>query len=169
MSGPVTSNNINALTETKRNRSGNRLKFFSDVFPYLLVPVVVYIVIAAFSGSVGTGREPAIHASLNASAFEVPMLTGVLLRITWGELMVIFATLFLFVEVIKSTNTASAGIVNHILSMALFVVCLMLFLMFESFATGTFFIMTAMVLVDALAGMVVTIISARRDFGVEGF
>ena len=51
----------------------------------------------------------------------------------------------------------------------LFVFCLMLFLMFESFATGTFFIITSMVLVDALAGMVVTIISARRDFGVEGF
>ena len=41
-------------------------------------------------------------------------------------------------------------------------------LLFGNFATGTFLIITAMVLVDALAGMVVTIISARRDFGVEG-
>ena len=169
MSSPVTSNNISALTETKRSRSGNRLKFFSDVFPYLLVPVLVYALVAAFSGSVSSGSEPAIRATLNAAAFGVPMLTGVLLKITWGELLVIFSVVFLFIEVIKSTNTASAGIVNHILSMVLFVLCLMQFLMFESFATGTFFIITAMVLVDALAGMVVTIISARRDFGVEGF
>ena len=41
-------------------------------------------------------------------------------------------------------------------------------LMFASFATGTFFIITMIVLLDALAGMVVTIVSARRDFGVEG-
>lgn len=169
MSTPVTSQNIEALSEKRRRKSGNRLKFFSDVFPYLLVPVVVYSLMAAFSGDTTSANQPGIQSTLNASAFDIPMLSGALLRITWGELMVIFAVVFLFIEVIKSTNTASAGIVNHILSMVLFVLCLMQFLMFPSFATGTFFIITAMVLVDALAGMVVTIISARRDFGVEGF
>ncbi|MEM6266885.1 MAG: hypothetical protein AAF707_05115 [Pseudomonadota bacterium] len=169
MAGPLTSNNVEALTGKRRAGSGNRLKFFSDVFPYLLVPVIAYTLVAVFADGPRGDGSPAIRATLDAAALTIPMLSGVIMRITWGELMVIFAVVFLFVEVIKSTNTASAGIVNHILSMILFVLCLMQFLMFASFATGTFFIITAMVLVDALAGMVVTIISARRDFGVEGF
>ncbi|MEL7190172.1 MAG: hypothetical protein AAGK17_11515 [Pseudomonadota bacterium] len=124
---------------------------------------------AILSGGTNGAGIPAMAVTLDSGALTIPMLSGVIMQITWGEMMVIFAVGFLFIEVIKSTNTASAGIVNHILSMLLFVLCLMLFLMFESFATGTFFIITSMVLLDALAGMVVTIISARRDFGVEGF
>jgi hypothetical protein len=53
-------------------------------------------------------------------------------------------------------------------SMVLFIFCLIEFLLFASFATSTFFLLTMMVLVDALAGMIVTIVSARRDFGIEG-
>ena len=148
--------------------SGNRVKFFSDVFPYLLIPALIYNVIAIFVGGKSVDGTPAISQVLDSSAMDLPMLSGVLLQITWGEILVIIATIFLFIEVIKSTSTASVGIVNHILSMLLFVVCLMEFLMLPSCATGTFFIITCMVLVDALAGMVVTIVSARRDFGVEG-
>lgn len=169
MAPQMTSNDINAFNPTRRSPSGNRLKFFSDVFPYLIVPVLAYCAMAILSGGTNGAGIPAMAVTLDSGALTIPMLSGVIMQITWGEMMVIFAVGFLFIEVIKSTNTASAGIVNHILSMLLFVLCLMLFLMFESFATGTFFIITSMVLLDALAGMVVTIISARRDFGVEGF
>ena len=54
--------------------------------------------------------------------------------------------------------------------MIVFIVCLMLFLLNPNFATSVFFILTVMALLDVLAGVVVTIVSARRDFGVsEGF
>ncbi|MEP3050448.1 MAG: hypothetical protein ABJP48_03455 [Erythrobacter sp.] len=162
------SNEVDALNSRRRGQRRNRIRFFSDLFPYLLLPVLIYNLIALFSGGDGPQRTPVISEVLDAAAFAIPMMSGVIMRVTWGELMVVLAVVFLFVEVIKSTNTASAGIVNHILSMLLFVFCLMQFLIFQSFATGTFFIITAIVLLDALAGMVVTIISARRDFGVEG-
>jgi hypothetical protein len=54
------------------------------------------------------------------------------------------------------------------LSMGLFIVCLIEFLLLRSFASPTFFLLTAIVLLDAMAGMVVTIVSARRDFDVAG-
>ena len=164
----MNANDLESLAGGRRRSGGMRAKFMSDAFPYLLIPVLIYSCIALFSGGTTINGTPAITANLEAVAISINMLSDVTMRITWGEIMLIFAVLFLFVEVIKSTNTASIAIINHILSMLLFVVCLMQFLMFANFATGTFLIITCMVLVDALAGMVVTIISARRDFGVEG-
>lgn len=168
MTSRLTNHDIEGLSRVKRSGGGNRLKLFSDVFPWLLVPVLAYNLVAAFSDRVGLDGTPAIRATLDAPAMRIPMLSDVTMWLAWGDLLVILAVVFLFVEVVKSTNTASRAIINHILSMLLFVICLMQFLMFASFATGTFFIVTTIVLLDALAGMVVTIISARRDFGVEG-
>jgi len=168
MAGPLNASDIEALATGKRRRRAGRNKHISDAFPYLLVPVVIYNLMALFAEPASVETTPAITATLQAIAFSLPMLSGVTLHVTWAEVLLISAVAFLFVEVIKSTNTASVGIVNHILSMLLFVLCLMQFLMFTNFATGTFLVITCMVLVDALAGMVVTIISARRDFGVEG-
>ncbi|MEM8724457.1 MAG: hypothetical protein AAGE86_02945 [Pseudomonadota bacterium] len=146
----------------------NRIKLFSDVFPYLAIPVLVYNLVALFSGDTADGQAPAILATIEATVISLPMLSGVRLELSWADLLVALAVVFLFVEVVKATSTASAGIINHMLSMLLFIICLMEFVVLESFATASFFIITLIVLLDALAGMVVTIVSARRDFGVEG-
>ena len=168
MAPPLTSRDIERLRGSKRVFTGKRLKLFSEVFPWLLVPVLIYDVVALFSDRVAPDGSPGIRSALDAAALQVPMLSDVTMWVSWGELFVVFAVIFLAIEVIKATSTASTTIINHVLSMGLFVICLMQFLMFASFATGTFFILTCLVLLDALAGMVVTIISARRDFGVEG-
>lgn len=69
----------------------------------------------------------------------------------------------LFVELLKSTTSRRIAIINHSLSMVLFIFCLVEFLLFPAFATSTFFLVTLMVLLDVLAGFIVTIVSARRD------
>ena len=87
-----------------------------------------------------------------------------------GDILILVSLLFLFVEILKSTSTGTATILNHAVSMILFIVCLVEFLLFKNFATSAFFILTMMTLLDVLAGVVVTIVSARRDFAVgEGF
>ena len=48
----------------------------------------------------------------------------------------------------------------------LFIICLVEFLMFEGFATSVFFLIMLMTLMDVMAGFMVTIASARRDFNV---
>jgi hypothetical protein len=72
------------------------------------------------------------------------------------------------VEIIKSTSTGSSTIANHAVSMIVFIVCLVEFLLLPNFQTSVFFILTFMCLLDVLAGVVVTIVSARRDFMTEG-
>lgn len=139
-----------------------------SVAPLLVVPVLVYNLIAVGAGSApdaATGLPPA-QAALGATMLDMGMLSGARLVLTWGDLLLVLAIVFLFAEVLKSTSTGASAITNHILSMGLFVICLIEFLLFANFATSVFFLLTAIVLLDALAGMVVTTISARRDFSV---
>lgn len=151
--------------EIKQNRNVR----LAEVFPFLLIPVLIYNLMALLSASAPPGStEPTLLATISGHAFSIPMISGVRMGLNWGDLLLLLAVACLLVEVIKATRTTSPAIINHMLSMGLFIVCLTEFLLFPSFATSTFFLTTMIVLLDAMAGMVVTIISARRDFDVGG-
>jgi len=151
--------------EIKTNRKTTLL----EVFPFLLLPILIYNLMALVSAGPPPGStEPTLLATVNGHAFSIPMLSGAHLSLSWGDLLMLLAIVCLLVEVIKATRTTSPAILNHMLSMGLFIVCLVEFMLFPSFATSTFFLLTMIVLLDAMAGMVVTIISARRDFDVAG-
>ena len=49
--------------------------------------------------------------------------------------------------------------------MILFIVCLVEFLLFRACATSAFFLISAMVFLDVLAGFIVTIAATRRETG----
>ena len=66
----------------------------------------------------------------------------------------------------SSTGSRGAVIVNHGLSILLFIVCLVEFLLLPAFATPTFFLLMAMVLLDVVAGFIMTIAAARREAGL---
>ena len=95
---------------------------------------------------------------------RVPMTSGATWSISIGDLILFLSLILLFVELLKSTSSQRVAIVNHALSMALFVLCLVLFLLLPSFATSTFFLIVVMILLDVLAGFIVTIIASRKDF-----
>ena len=98
------------------------------------------------------------------------MISGVKWQLSGADGLILLSISLLFLEILKSTSTGTATIMNHAVSMILFIVCLVEFLLHPNFATSAFFILTIMTLLDVLAGVVVTIVSARRDFGVgEGF
>ncbi len=143
-----------------------------SIFPLLVIPVAIYNIMAfAFGG--GGSVDPQIAplmAQLEANLMSVPMISGVQWQLTNGDMLILLAVAFLFIEILKSTSTGTATIMNHAVSMVLFIACLIEFLLLQNFATSTFFILTIMALLDVLAGVVVTIVSARRDFAVgEGF
>lgn len=138
------------------------------VFPLLLIPVAIYNVIAL------SGQEFAsvdyVRSRLDEDFQSIPMASDALWHITPGHALIALTVLFLFFELIKSTGTGRAAIMNHAFSMILFIVCLVEFLMFQAFATSVFFLIMMMCLLDVMAGFIVTIVSARRDFGMaEGF
>jgi hypothetical protein len=141
------------------------------IFPLLSIPVIIYNLMAfTFSGKDGSGAILTIAQQMGDPAHavaKIPMVSeGAVWAVTSGDLLVILSMAFFFVEILKSTSTGTSTIANHAVSMIVFIICLIEFLLFKNFATSVFFILTIMSLLDVLAGVVVTIISARRDFTV---
>ncbi|WP_298745986.1 hypothetical protein [uncultured Brevundimonas sp.] len=130
--------------------------------PLLVVPVVIYAIVI-LSGVVGAGGVTAAEQALREPIFTIPMVSGGGWNIGSGDLILFLALILLFFELLKSTSSQKVAIVNHALSMILFVACLVAFLLIRGFATSTFFLILTMVMLDVLAGFIVTIISARKD------
>ena len=129
--------------------------------PLLALPVIVYNLIAFTSGADGAA------AAMTDPLFTIHMPTGTAWLVGLGDLLLAASLVVLFVELLKSTTSRRIAIINHSLSMILFIVCLIEFLLAPVFATSTFFLITLMVLLDVLAGFIVTIVSARRDIDFD--
>ena len=82
---------------------------------------------------------------------------------TWGSLLLLFAMFALYIELIKSTRTASITQIEHVLSMTVFIAYLMEFILVKGAGTSTFLILTLMSSLDVIAGFMITVASARRD------
>lgn len=130
--------------------------------PLLIIPVVIYAIVI-LTGVVGTGGVAAAEQALRDPIFTIPMVSGSGWNIGSGDLILLLALILLFFELLKSTSSQKVAIVNHALSMILFVACLVAFLLIKGFATSTFFLILTMIMLDVLAGFIVTIISARKD------
>lgn len=129
--------------------------------PLLVIPVILYniVVLTGLSGGGMTAADDALRQAM----FSIPMASGASWNVGVGDLILFLSLILLFFELLKSTSSQKVAIVNHALSMILFVVCLVEFLLIRGFATSTFFLIVTMVMLDVLAGFIVTIISARKD------
>ncbi len=134
-------------------------------FPLLAIPVVVYNLLVLTMGGFGSQD---IQMQMTGPLFTITMTSGSPWAVSLSDLLLAGSLVVLFIELLKSTTSRRIAIINHSLSMLLFIVCLVEFLLAPAFATSTFFLMTVMVLLDVLAGFIVTIVAARRDvdFGV---
>ena len=133
--------------------------------PLLGLPVLMYNLQALLMTPAGV-HEPNAQARLGQALFTVPMTSGAAWTVTFSDLLVFVSLVILFIELLKSTTSRQTAIVNHSLSMLLFIVCLVEFLLLPAFATSGFFLLSAMVLLDVLAGFIVTIASVRRDIDI---
>lgn len=130
--------------------------------PLLVLPVLFYNILVAATldgGLKATDADVRMHQQL----FSVPMTSSGEWAVSYGDLIVFVSLIILFIELLKSTTSRRVAIINHSLSMLLFIVCLVEFLLFRAFATSAFFLLMAMVLLDVLAGFIVTIVASRRD------
>jgi len=139
------------------------LRFFT-VFPLMIVPVIIYNILA-LGGSTFSSVQ-AVRERLDTDFLAVSMASNVSWDITPGHALIALSLLMLFFELLKSTGIGRAAVMNHAFSMCLFIICLVEFLMLPAFATSVFFLVMLMCLLDVMAGFMVTIASARRDFAV---
>ena len=136
------------------------------IFPLLAIPVIIYNLMGFTFGG-GPDGTMSMTENLARPLWQVSMVAeGSTWAVSGGDLLIILSLGFFFIEILKSTSTGTATITNHAVSMVVFIICLIEFLLLKNFATSVFFILTIMSLLDVLHGVVVTIISARRDFTV---
>ena len=124
--------------------------------PLMIVPFILYNL--GLAGMFGTIPDP-----WRANIFSLPMLSGGVWSMSLADLLVLFALVILFVEILKATRTSNASIVDHLLSILVFVAFLIEFLLVESAASSLFFILMAIALVDVLAGFAISLRAASRD------
>lgn len=124
--------------------------------PLLVVPFVLYNIVAFLF----FGGSPAGWAS---GLFTIPMVSGTPWAVTAGDFLLVIGIVCLFIEVLKSTNAGRSSIVEHMLSMVLFVAFLIEFLLAGAASSSVFFLLMVMALIDVVAGFTVSITSAGRD------
>ena len=141
--------------EAKVVRRRERRGWMSSL-PLLVIPLLAYVVFA------GAG------ADFSASRFPIALPSAGVWQLTLGDILLAVGLFLLFFEILKATRTGGNSIVDHAFSMIVFVVCLILFLIWDRAATSTFFLLMLMAMIDVIAGFSVTINAARRDYGVGG-
>lgn len=125
------------------------------IMPLMIFPVAVFSLLAL---SMGDG-----WTTTGFTTFS--MYSGASWTMTYGDIFVLISLLVLFVEILKSVNTESNEILNHALSVMVAIVCTIMFVTGSAFGNTAFFLLTVMTFVDVIAGFVITIMTARRDFG----
>jgi hypothetical protein len=127
-------------------------------FPLLLIPFAIYNIIAFLMPDV----------RFTAELFTIPMLSKRDLAVSLGDVLVIFSIMILFVEIVKATRLGSRSIIDHLLSLVLFIAMLGEFMIVPQAATSTFLLLVTLSFVDVIGGFSVTIRTSQRDIALEG-
>ncbi len=127
-------------------------------FPLLLIPFAIYNIIAFLMPGV----------SWSGVIFTAHMMSGADWTMAVGDMLVALAIVLLCGEILKSTRIGVRTVVDHGLSLVLFLGMVVEFIMVKQAATATFFLLLVVSFIDVLGGFAVTLRSAQRDLTVEG-
>ncbi|MCB1510007.1 MAG: hypothetical protein KDJ36_03825 [Hyphomicrobiaceae bacterium] len=131
--------------------------------PLLIFVFVFYNLIVLFGGN----ADPNIALRKEVFGFTLP--NG---KFPWsfsrGDLVILLLLVMLFFELLKATYTSTTSLLDHGLSMLVFVVCLIEFLMISHAQTSIFFFLVVATLIDVIAGYTIGIRVARRDLAIGG-
>jgi hypothetical protein len=127
-----------------------------NAIPLIVVALLVYNAIVFFGG----------EQILGTPIIEIPMLRDGRWVFAWGDFVLLLVLMLLFIELLKATYTSTSSLVNHGLSMLVFVACLIEFLMVKQAASSVFFFITVAALLDVIAGYTISVRMARRDLQI---
>jgi len=126
-------------------------------FPLLIIPFAIYNIIAFLLPGVAWTTEIA----------AVQMVSGQPWVLNIEDVLLAFAILLLAVEIMKATRIGIRTIVDHVLSMLLFIAMLVEFLLVAKAGTSTFFLLLIISLVDVLDGFIVSMRASLHQVEIE--
>jgi hypothetical protein len=125
-------------------------------FPLLALSLLIY---AALSLTVSPGVTP----WYDGDVYTIQLMSGDAWRITGGHAFIGFSMILLFAELLRATRNSGASIMNHALSVLVFIIALLMFITVRGYGNSIFFMFTAMTFTDFMAGFIITTATTRRD------
>ena len=125
---------------------------------YLLVAFNVVVMLDSSKNSLDILNTPFF-------AFSVPSSATIVL--TTSSVFIITGIVFLYFEILKATRASKFAVLDHGLSLLVFVIFLVEFIAVDRMGNSTFLILTLLTLVDVIAGFTVSISAARRDISLS--
>lgn len=136
--------------------------------PLMIIPFTLYnLAIFGFAGNAATGGAPENAAGpLGTVVMSLQMLSGAEWTMTLGDLLIVAGLFFLFLEILKASRNGRGSLLNHMLSLFVFVAYLVEFLLVGRAATQIFFILMVTTLIDVIGGFAVAIRASSRDVSI---
>ncbi len=131
----------------------------------LSIPLFFYILIAA---NIIMLSGPIDQSMINVILFEFDLPSQRRIIMTVSDAFILASIFFLYIETFKATRTSVISIIDHALSLLVFVIFLIEFLVVPRLGNTTFLIMTTASLMDVVMGFTVTISTAKRDIAFGG-
>lgn len=125
-------------------------------FPLLLISLLIY---SALTFLFESNPSP----WYDAQSFSITLSSGDVWHLTAGHLFIGFSLTLLFVELLRSTRSGRASIMNHGLSVLVFIGALLMFISIRGYGNSIFFLYTAMTFTDFMVGFIITTAASRRD------
>jgi hypothetical protein len=112
-------------------------------FPLLLIPLAIYNIIVFLMPDV----------SFTDPLVKLTLVSGAEWTVTLSDVLLTLAILLLLAEVIKGARPGAKYLTDHLLSLIVFGAAAAEFALWPKFATSTYFLMTALSLVDFISGL----------------
>lgn len=132
---------------------------------FISIPLFVYLLIIA--NMVMLAGAPG-QSMMNIIVADFGLPSGSRTIITVSDLLIIAGVFFLYIETFKATRTSVLSIVDHSLSLLVFVAFLIEYLVVDAVGNSTFLILAITSLMDVIVGFTVTISTAKRDLTFGG-
>jgi hypothetical protein len=130
---------------------------FLIAFPLLLVPFTLYNMVVFL-----------LNMTFTDTMFTLPLPSQRRFPVTTGDLLVVIAMLLLYLEVLKAARFGTKVIMDHVLSLALFVAMVAEFVLVPQATTPTFMFLAVLGFVDLITGISVSARRTRSDIVLEG-
>ncbi|NOJ39771.1 hypothetical protein [Bradyrhizobium australiense] len=112
-------------------------------FPLLLIPLAIYNIIVFLMPEV----------SFTDPLVKLTLMSGAEWTVTLSDVLLTLGILLLLAEVIKGARPGAKYLTDHLLSLIVFGAAAAEFVLWPKFGTSTYFLMTALSLVDFVSGL----------------
>lgn len=127
-------------------------------FPLLLIPLAIYNIFVFLMPGV----------ALTAPVTTITLPSGAGWVLTFGDAIALVGLFMLLIEVVKASRPGARSLMDHLLSLVAFAVAAAEFGWLPQFATSAFVLLTAMILVEFIAGAAFSLRRGRRAGPVGG-